>query len=193
MNEVRTFPRKLKALFCRFVVALASVVSHAWLSAYLQIYNTYTLNPNFCKDKKGSVAKACGKTLQCTRGFRQAYLPYFLLYQNVKERWINKSYLFFHHSRLVSNLPFWVQRYNMYTAKSKFFDPLISHLESFPHPKIGIQPFIYGLSRAFSTREKKWNRDITCYRMPIHKTYETVTFFLTPMLLPPHLFTTDPS
>ena len=125
--------------------------------------------------------------------FRQAYLPYFLLYQNVKERWINKSYLFFHHSRLVSNLPFWVQRYNMYTAKSKFFGPLISHLESFPHPKIGIQPFIHGLSRAFSTHEKKWNRDITFYLIPIIKTYETVTFFLTPMLLPPHLFTTDPS
>ena len=47
------------------------------------------------------------------------------------------------------------QRYNMYTAKSKFFGPLISHLESFPHPKIGIQPFIHGLSRAFSTHEKK--------------------------------------
>ena len=50
---------------------------------------------------------------------------------------------------------FAMQRYNMYTAKSKFFDPLISHLESFPHPKIGIQPFIHGLSRAFSTHEKK--------------------------------------
>ena len=50
---------------------------------------------------------------------------------------------------------FAMQRYNMYTAKSKFFGPLISHLESFPHPKIGIQPFIHGLSRAFSTREKK--------------------------------------
>ena len=50
---------------------------------------------------------------------------------------------------------FAMQRYNMYTAKSKFFGPLISHLESFPHPKIGILPFIHGLSRAFSTHEKK--------------------------------------
>ena len=33
-----------------------------------------------------SVAKACGKTQQYIPGFRQAYLSYFLLYQNVKER-----------------------------------------------------------------------------------------------------------
>ena len=45
------------------------------------------------------------------------------------------------------------------SPKSKFFDLLISYLESFSHPKIGIQPFIYGLSRAFFTHEKKWNRD----------------------------------
>ena len=49
---------------------------------------------------------------------------------------------------------FATQRYKAKVPFSKFFDSLISHLESFPHPKIGIQPFIYGLSRVFSTREK---------------------------------------
>ena len=34
----------------------------------------------------GSVAKARSKTQRRILGFRQAYLPYFLLYQNVKER-----------------------------------------------------------------------------------------------------------
>ncbi len=49
---------------------------------------------------------------------------------------------------------FATQRYKAKVPFSKFFDSLISHLESFPHPKIGIKPFIYGLSRVFSTREK---------------------------------------
>ena len=32
-------------------------------------------------------------------GFRQAYLPYFLVYQHVKERWITKEVMpFFHPS-----------------------------------------------------------------------------------------------
>ena len=84
------------------------------------------------------------------------------------------------------------QRYNTRSPKSKFFGLLISHLESFPHPKIGIQPFIYGLSRAFSTREKKWNRDITFYLFPIHKTYEAATFGLIQILLPPNFFITEP-
>ena len=48
-----------------------------------------------------------------------------------------------------------LQRYNKLTPTSKFFDCLISHPESFPHPKIGIEPFIYGHFRAFSTRKKK--------------------------------------
>ena len=47
-----------------------------------------------------------------------------------------------------------LQRYNRHTPKSNFFRRLISHLKSFPHPKIGIEPFIYGHFRAFSTREK---------------------------------------
>ena len=85
-----------------------------------------------------------------------------------------------------------MQRYNTRSPKSKFFGLLISHLESFPHPKIGIQPFIYGLSRAFSTREKKWNRDITFYLFPIHKTYEAATFGLIQMLLPLNFFITEP-
>ena len=53
------------------------------------------------------------------------------------------------------------QRYNTKISKSKFFCCLISHLESFPQLWMGIQPFIYGHSGAFSTREKKWNRDIS--------------------------------
>ena len=85
------------------------------------------------------------------------------------------------------------QRYNTSIPFSKFFRCLISHLESLPHLWIGIQPFTYGHSCAFSTREKKWNRDITFYLMPIIKTYEAATFDLPPMLQPPHLFATDPS
>ena len=72
-----------------------------------------------------------------------------------------------------------LQRYNAHTPKSKFFRRLISHHESFPHPKIGIEPFIYGHFRAFSTREKKWNRDITFYLMLIIKTYEAAMLCLT--------------
>ena len=53
------------------------------------------------------------------------------------------------------------QRYNTSIPFSKFFRCLISHLESLPHLWIGIQPFTYGHSCAFSTREKKWNRDIS--------------------------------
>ena len=72
-----------------------------------------------------------------------------------------------------------LQRYNAHTPKSKFFRRLISHHENFPHPKIGIEPFIYGHFRAFSTREKKWNRDITFYLMLIIKTYEAAMLCLT--------------
>ena len=82
------------------------------------------------------------------------------------------------------------QRYNMHNPKSKFFGPLISHLEIFPHPKMGIQPFIYGHSGAFPTRKKKWNRDMTFYLMPILKMYEATTFFLTQMLQSTHLSAT---
>ena len=35
--------------------------------------------PFFFSEKKDSVAKSCGKTQQRISGFRQAYLPYFLL------------------------------------------------------------------------------------------------------------------
>ena len=70
------------------------------------------------------------------------------------------------------------QRYNTSIPFSKFFRCLISHLESLPHLRIGIQPFIYGHSCAFSTREKKRNRDITFYPMPMLKTYEAATFCL---------------
>ena len=88
---------------------------------------------------------------------------------------------------------FAMQRYKAKVPKSKYFRHLISHLESLLYHRMGIQPFIYGLFRAFFTREKKWNRDITFYLMPIIKTYEAATFDLTPMLQPPHLFATDPS
>ena len=81
------------------------------------------------------------------------------------------------------------QRYNKYNPKSKFLGHLISQLESLPHLRMDIQPFIYGHFSAFSTREKKWNRDITFYLLPILKTYEATTFCLTQMLQPPHLFT----
>ena len=64
------------------------------------------------------------------------------------ESWLSKAMLRY---SLTSRM----QRYNMHTPKSKFFDRLISQLESFPHSPIGIQPFIYGHSGAFSTREKK--------------------------------------
>ena len=80
-----------------------------------------------------------------------------------------------------------LQRYNMHNPKSNFFGPLISHLESFPHLRMGIQPFIYGHSYAFSTREKKWNRDITFYLFPILKTYESATLCLT-QSYSPHTF-----
>jgi len=50
-----------------------------------------------------------------------------------------------------------------------------------------IQPFIYGHSGAFSTREKKWNRDKTFYLLPILKTYKVATFCLTPMPHTTHL------
>jgi hypothetical protein len=46
------------------------------------------------------------------------------------------------------------QRYNMHNPKSKFFDLLISHLESFPDLRMCIQPFIYGHFGAFFIREK---------------------------------------
>ena len=97
------------------------------------------------------------------------------------ESWLSKAML---RCSLTSRM----QRYNLNPPKSKFFGLLISHLESFPHPKIGIQPFIYGHSSAFSTRKKKWNRDITFYFLPIHKTYEAATFGLPKMLLPSHTF-----
>ncbi|CDE86374.1 unknown [Prevotella sp. CAG:891] len=47
-----------------------------------------------------------------------------------------------------------LQRYNMHNTKSNSFGPLISHLEIFPHSKMGIQPFIYGHSGSFFTRKK---------------------------------------
>ena len=126
--------------------------------------------------------------------------------------WVNSENLFFHLFRMQSQCKpnaerrelalksyaevqpdFAMQRYKAKVPKSKFFRHLISHLESFLYLRMGIQPFIYGLFRAFFTREKKWNRDITFYLMPIIKTYEAATFDLTPMLQPPHLFATDPS
>jgi hypothetical protein len=42
------------------------------------------------------------------------------------------------------------QRYNTRIPKPQFFDSLISHLESFLHLRMSIQPFIYGYSCAFS-------------------------------------------
>ena len=85
-----------------------------------------------------------------------------------------------------------LQRYNAHTPKSKFFRRLISHHESFPHPKIGIEPFIYGHFRAFSTREKKMKSG---YNFLSHADYQNVrSSNAMPHLNAtiPHLFTTVP-
>ena len=85
-----------------------------------------------------------------------------------------------------------LQRYNAHTPKSKFFRRLISHHESFPHPKIGIEPFIYGHFRAFSTREKKMKSG---YNFLSHADYQNVrSSNAMPHLNAtiPHLFTTAP-
>ena len=86
-----------------------------------------------------------------------------------------------------------MQKYNANTPKSKFFGLLISHFESFPHPKIGIQPLIYGLSRAFSTREKKMKSG---YNMLSHADSQNVR---SSNVWPPqnvtaltHIFATEP-
>ena len=85
-----------------------------------------------------------------------------------------------------------LQRYNAHTPKSKFFRRLISHHECFPHPKIGIEPFIYGHFRAFSTREKKMKSG---YNFLSHADYQNVrSSNAMPHLNAtiPHLFTTAP-
>ena len=56
-----------------------------------------------------------------------------------------------------------LQRYNTYTPKSNFLSHLISHLQSYPHPQMDVQAFIYRHSGAFSTHSKKWNRDTFFY------------------------------
>ena len=62
--------------------------------------------------------------------------------------------LFFHQGGRYS-APLRLQRYNINLPNSKYFRHLISHLENFTRSKMGIKPFIYGLSDAFSNREKK--------------------------------------
>gem|GEM_PF-1953421 len=64
------------------------------------------------------------------------------------ESWLSKAML---RCSLTSRM----QRYNMHNPKSKFFDLLISHLESFPDLRMCIQPFIYGHFGAFFILEKK--------------------------------------
>ena len=98
---------------------------------------------------------------------RPTCLTFFCSKMSKNAEWINKEYCFFIRLDWRTVFPYccaafiWLmQRYNANTPKSNFFGCLISHLESFPHPWMGIQPFIYGHSGAFSTHEKKWNRDI---------------------------------
>gem|GEM_PF-6580267 len=52
--------------------------------------------------------------------------------------------------------------------------------------------YIWAFSRIFHTR-KKWNRDITFYFLPIHKTYEAATFGLIQNVTAlTHIFATEP-
>ena len=69
-----------------------------------------------------------------------------------------------------------MQRYNLNTPKSKFFRHLISHPYFFKQLYKAPNPFIYKHFRTFFKREKKWNRDIPFYRIPISKTYVTRAF-----------------
>ena len=71
---------------------------------------------------------------------------------------------------------FATQRYNLNTPKSKFFRHLISHPYFFKQLYKAPNPFIYKHFRTFFKREKKWNRDIPFYRIPISKTYVTRAF-----------------
>ena len=64
-----------------------------------------------------------------------------------------------------------MQRYNLNTPKSNFFRHLISHPYIFKQLSEAPNPFIYKHFRTFFKREKKWNRDIPFYRIPISKTY----------------------
>ena len=53
-------------------------------------------------------------------------------------------------------------------------------------------PYIWAFSRIFHTR-KKWNRDITFYFLPIHKTYEAAAFGLIQNVTAlTHIFATEP-
>ncbi len=71
---------------------------------------------------------------------------------------------------------FATQRYNLNTPKSNFFRHLISHPYFFKQLYKAPSPFIYKHFRTFFKREKKWNRDIPFYRIPISKTYATWAF-----------------
>ena len=72
-----------------------------------------------------------------------------------------------------------------------FLRPLILHLESFPHLRMGIYPFIYRNSGAFSTHEKN---EIGIYYF-IYCRFSKRTKqqrFAAPKYYTPHLFATEP-
>ena len=85
------------------------------------------------------------------------------------ESWLSKAMLRW---SLTSRM----QRYNLNTPKSNFFRHLISHPYIFKQLSEAPNPFIYKHFRTFFKREKKWNRDIPFYRIPISKTYVTRAF-----------------
>ena len=131
---------------------------------------------------------------------RPTCLTFFCSKMSKNAEWINKECCFFIRLDWRTVSPYcraafiWLmQRYNANTPKSKFFGLLISHFESFPHPKIGIHPLIYGLSRAFSTREKKMKSG---YNMLSHADSQNVR---SSNVWPPqnvtaltHIFATEP-
>jgi len=125
----------------------------------------------------------------CNLSMQQCSLYY---YCNVSANRMQSDESLLSKAMLRCSLTSLLQRYNAHTPKSKFFRRLISHHESFPHPKIGIEPFIYGHFRAFSTREKKMKSG---YNFLSHADYQNVrSSNAMPHLNAtiPHLFTTAP-
>ena len=143
-----------------------------WLHSVIAV----TLHRN--REKHGVPKIRLVETAQCILHFcawvsdRPSCLTFCCIKMSKNAEWINKSNLFFHLLRLRCSLTSLQQRYNTHPPKSKFFGHLISHLRSFPHLRMCLQPFVYGRSRAFSTIAKKWNRDIIFSPTLINKPYE---------------------
>ena len=76
------------------------------------------------------------------------------------------------------------------TRNPNFLGHLISQLESLPHLRMDIQPFIYGHFSAFSTREKKMKSGYNILSLADSQKRTKQQRFASPkMLQPPHLFT----